>query len=159
MNKIISLTLLTFLISHLALGQKGNVSTGGVAAGTGGTACYSIGQTDFITLSGNTGTITQGLQQPYEIQIMTGIESADIGLTSSIYPNPTSDNVFLSIANSSTQIFGLILTDTEGKLISGQNISSDKTSISMTGLSNGTYILTVTKNSKTVKSFKIIKNN
>lgn len=157
MKKTVLSTLLSLLFSVPTFGQKGNVSTGGVATGIGGTACYSIGQTDYITATASTATITQGLQQPYEIQIMTGIESTEISLTTSIYPNPTSGLVFLKVEKSSIQFMSYTLTDLQGKILSQQKLADEKTNIVMTDLANGTYFITVTKNDKSLKSFKIIK--
>jgi hypothetical protein len=38
---------------------------GGEAAGTGGTVIYTIGQTDYITVTGTSGVVRQGVQQPF----------------------------------------------------------------------------------------------
>jgi hypothetical protein len=46
------------------LAQHGNVAAGGQATGAGGTASYSIGQVNYLTASGNNGSLIQGLQQP-----------------------------------------------------------------------------------------------
>ena len=47
--------------------QEAVSAAGGNASGSGGTASYTIGQVAYTTNSSASGTITQGVQQPYEI--------------------------------------------------------------------------------------------
>lgn len=44
-------------------------ATGGNATGSGGTVNYTVGQAAYTTQTGSNGTITQGVQQPFEIWI------------------------------------------------------------------------------------------
>jgi len=53
---------------------------GGNATGQNGRVSYSIGQVDFITVSGSGGTVTQGIQQPYEIFVVGVEDNQDIRL-------------------------------------------------------------------------------
>jgi hypothetical protein len=46
------------------LAQQGVVTAGGVAGGAGGSASYSIGQVDYLSVTGTGGSLIQGLQQP-----------------------------------------------------------------------------------------------
>lgn len=65
-------------------------ATGGNAAGSGGSVSYTVGQITCNFLSGTNGTIAQGVQQPYEISVVTAIETArEISLECTVYPNPT----------------------------------------------------------------------
>jgi hypothetical protein len=138
--------------------QNGTVAGGGDASGAGGTVSYSIGQTDFITENGTGGTITQGLQQPYEILVVTGIDVKDINLSFSVYPNPTADFVMVSVKNISTENMSYVLCDVQGKVISQKRIFSNETRITMVELSKATYLIKVLDGNKEVKTFKIIKN-
>jgi hypothetical protein len=141
-----------------AIAQSGTVAAGGDASGAGGTVSYSIGQTDYITENGTGGTITQGLQQPYEILIVTGIEVKDINLSFSVYPNPTADFVVLSVKEIATENMSYVLCDVQGKVIDRKKISSNETQITVVELSKATYLIKVLDNNKEVKTFKIIKN-
>ena len=78
MKKTTLLIPLCTLLSAPIFAQKNTVASGSVAIGAGGTVSYSIGQTDFIAATGGGGRITQGVQQPYEIFVVTGIEKKDI---------------------------------------------------------------------------------
>jgi hypothetical protein len=138
--------------------QQGPASAGGDASGAGGSSSYSIGQTDYTTENGSNGTITQGLQQPFEIQVMTGIEKTSISLTCSVYPNPVIDHLILSVENADAQNMSYTIYSIEGKLIGQRTISEDLTKIPMTGLTNGFYLVKVYNSNNEVKTFKISKN-
>ena len=63
--------------------------TGGEASGTGGTVSYTLGQVWYTTLNSNDVSITQGVQQPFEILEITGLPSSTgITLDVSLFPNP-----------------------------------------------------------------------
>ena len=53
-------------------GQETIPTTGGSATGIGGSVSYTIGQVAFNTFRGTaaTGSVVQGVQQPYEISIV-----------------------------------------------------------------------------------------
>ena len=134
-------------------------STGGNATGTGGSVNYSAGQIVFTTHSGANGSVAEGVQQPYEISVVTAIpQSEDIQLILSVYPNPATDQVILSTGNSSASGFSFQLYDAAEKMIRSENISSNETPVGLSGLTASTYFLKVMKNSKEMKTFKIIKN-
>ena len=139
------------------LAQSGPVASGGQASGTGGTVSFSIGQVDYITCTGTGGTITEGLQQPYEIFVITGIEEESIQLAVSIYPNPTRDQVTLTVGNMQ-EAMSYQLYDLLGNLVCSSNITSTNTSIDMNGLAMATYFIKVLTGNTEIKTFRIIKN-
>ncbi len=149
--------ILSFRITNL-FGQQGTEATGGDASGIGGAASYTIGQTDYITATGSGGVITQGIQQPYEIFNITGIDDIGIELTASVYPNPATDFILLKIVNSKSEIFTFSLFDIQGKLLLNKKIETDETPVSMDKLASGIYFINVFRNNNEVKTFKIIKN-
>jgi hypothetical protein len=74
----------------LLQGQATIPATGGNATGSGGSVSYTIGQILYNTFSGTNGTVAQGIQQPYEISVVTAIENTEgIALEYIVYPNPT----------------------------------------------------------------------
>ncbi len=151
--------ILAFFIFSFAIfvkAQSGAIASGGVASGTTGNVSFSVGQTNCITTNGTGGTISQGLQQPYEIFITTGVDKQNINLTYSAYPNPTSDFILLNISNSKNMHFSLI--DVQGKLLLNEKINSDETKINFAEINTGTYFIKVSSDNDTIlKTFKIIK--
>jgi len=73
-------------------------ATDGNASGSGGSVSYSVGQVVYTTNTGTTGSVAQGVQQPFEILVVTGLEEAKgINLSVSAYPNPTTDYLTLEV--------------------------------------------------------------
>lgn len=134
-------------------------ASGGNASGSGGTSSYSVGQIVYTTNTATNGSVTQGVQQPYEISVITGIEAAkDISLEMVVYPNPAQDFVKLTIKNYEAQNLKYQLYDINGSLIKDNKVEGNETSISMQNLLPSVYFLKVTDNNKVIKNFKIIKN-
>lgn len=138
--------------------QQGTVATGGDASGSGGSASYSTGQVDHITATGATGTITQGLQQPFEISVITGNDHAHINLSAVVYPNPATDQVLIDVAGASAANMTYTLCDVHGKIIRSERLNGSQTIIPMAELQKAIYLIKVLNNNEEVKIFKIIKN-
>ena len=139
--------------------QESVNATGGNASGSGGSVSYSIGQVAYQTQTGTNGSVVQGVQQPYEISVVTGIEEAKgINLLVSAYPNPTTDYLTLSIDGFDRSNLSYQLYNMNGKLILNEKITGNQTSIVMSTLVPATYFVKVIQRNKDVKVFKIIKN-
>ena len=80
--------LILFALSIACLqGQQAVVTTGGTATGAGGSATYTVGQVAYQTYTGSSGSVAQGVQQPWEISTVTAIENTEgISLAISVYP-------------------------------------------------------------------------
>lgn len=158
MKKII-LFLSFALLGGILFAQETNPATGGNASGSSGTVSYTIGQTFYSSISQTGGIVRQGVQLPYEISIATSVPNTEyIQLKCSVYPNPTSDYLILSIETDTFKNMKFYLYDFVGKPLLNKMITSDKTEIQMGVYPSGTYILKITDNNKDIKTFKIIKN-
>ena len=134
-------------------------ASGGNASGSGGSASYSIGQVAYQTQTGTNGSVAEGVQQPYEISVVTGLEEAKgIHLSVTAYPNPTSDFLTLEVKDFELSTLHFQLYDMNGKLLQNKKITSNSTNIFMDNYISGTYFLNVTDDNKVIKTFKIIKN-
>ena len=132
--------------------------SGGNATGTGGTASYTVGQIVNITNTGTTGTSAQGVQQPYEISVVTGIDEAlEIMLEMVVYPNPATDFLKLNLGDYDGENLRYQLYDINGSIILTDKIEVQETDISMQTLKPSTYFLKVIQGNKEIKTFKIIK--
>ena len=141
--------------------QQASIASGGDASGSGGSVAYSVGQIVYTTNSSANGSLIQGVQQPFEISITTGLTETDIHLSINAYPNPTIDYLTLVVDASTVlvnQYMSYQLYDISGKLLESNTIGSSSTSIEMKQLATSTYFLKVFDNHKEVKTFKIIKN-
>ena len=136
-------------------------ATGGEASGGGGSASYTVGQvfyTDNVGTNGN--SIAQGVQQPYEISVVTGIyEAKDINLSVSAYPNPTTNYLTVKVENYETVNLQYMVFDINGKLLQTVKATGDETKIKTNNLTPANYFVKVIDNKKEIKVFKIIKTN
>lgn len=48
-------------------------ATDGDVSGSGGSVSYSVGQVVYTTHTGTSGSVAEGVQQPYEISVVTGL--------------------------------------------------------------------------------------
>lgn len=156
MVKLFFATLL-FLGPIWSIAQSGAVSSGGNATGSGGNTSYTVGQTVTAPLNGTNGKVTQGIQQPYEIFVVTGIKENAIQLKAIVYPNPASGFVVLSVEQKNINGMTCVLTDMQGKVISSYEVKSSQTKIELGHLAQGVYQLQVFQNNESVKIFKVIK--
>ena len=133
-------------------------ASGGEASGAGGTVCYTIGQLAYTKYTGANGSVTEGVQQPYEISVVSGInEAAGINLAVLAYPNPTTDHLTLRIDKVENLNLSYQMYDMKGQLLLKEKIISNETSIVISSLVPATYFVKVLEYKKEIKTFKIIK--
>lgn len=138
--------------------QNATTASGGDATGAGGSAAYSVGQAVYTSIETASGSVNQGVQQPY-ILSPTGVNShPDINLSMSVYPNPATTLINLSVGKMDLTNLTYQLFDVQGKVLVNQKITAAQTSIVMETYAAGSYFLKVTNNNTELKSFKIIKN-
>jgi len=136
--------------------QESINATGRDASGSGGTAAYSLGQVVYTTNSGTSGTVSQGVQQAYEI-FTVGIKETELNISLSVFPNPTIDHLTLHIQDYNNEKLIYKLFDMQGKLLSKEVIISNQTQINISDLPVATYLMIVMQKNRKVQSFKIIK--
>lgn len=161
MNKFNVVSVVFCLIGFGSTIQAQNAipTSGGVASGSGGTVSYSVGQIVYTTnTSVSSGSVAQGVQQPFEISVITAIKQAEyITLGCSVYPNPTSDFLTLKIENYDNKSLSYQLIDVNGKLLESKKVTDIETTVSMANLLPYIYFLKVIDNHKEIRTFKIIK--
>ncbi len=147
------------LFGGFTFGQSAVVASGGEASGSGGTVSYTVGQVSYSTVQGSGGIMTEGVQQPYEIYIVTGIEDAgSVSLSISAYPNPTTDFLILNTSEYAGKNLAYQLYDMSGKLIETRSLRNGRTTIDMSLLQPSVYTVRVTENGKEIKVFKVVKH-
>jgi len=165
--KTIKIFLIGIIISGLLISTMAQTQeihsvipiTGATVSGSNGTVSYSIGQLVYTTNSGTTGSVAQGVQQPYEIQIVSGIEEAtSVGLTCSAFPNPVTDLLIIKLGSYNKGNLSYRLYDINGKVVLNKRITNDETTISMKNINPSVYFLKVMTADQVIKTFKITKN-
>jgi hypothetical protein len=152
--------------------QEAIPAAGGNATGQGGSVSFTVGQVVYTTVSSQEHMVSQGVQQPYEISVVTSSEEITlIGFDVQAYPNPATDFVTLRVESALNQHFQPLayeLFDMTGRVLEKKNISASHTNIQMKHLAPATYFLKVYHSAKATslrqsstvqsKTFKIIKN-
>ena len=150
--------IITSLLSIDTLFAHSNlVAGGGGGSAKEGSVNFTLGQLDFSSSAGNSGSISQGMQQPYEVFVV-GLENNKIQLSASVYPNPTINQLTLNVNDYQFDKLSLMLFDLQGKLIKQQTLNNASTIIDMSEFSQGTYFLKVLEAQTELQSFKVIKN-
>lgn len=154
MNKLL-FTLINLLVITTQA-QKSNVAAGGNASGASGTASYSIGQISYKSPAGT--IVSDGVQQPYEIQVLGTSDYPNITLEMVVYPNPTTNLLTLKLPQENLSNLSYQVYDINGKMVYDlEKIISSETTISMQNNPKGVYFLNVMTNGEPIKSFKILK--
>jgi hypothetical protein len=152
------LTLFFTLFPIVNYAQSGTNASGGDGTGNGGTVSFSIGQTSYFSYKASNGSVSEGVQQPFEISVLSTQENIEgIQLSINVYPNPTSDFLTLSIANIDISDISFQLFDMQGKMLFSELVVGVQTEIFVKNLGSSTYILKVVQKNKDLKTFKIIK--
>jgi len=152
---ILLLMLLTFENTQA---QQAIVPIGGEAFGASGQISYSIGQLAYATYDGSTGSAAQGVQQPFEITVITETNESTAEILCTSYPNPTSEGLYLHIHAAPFPEIHFQLMDLTGKLLQSGGIHEEETYLDMRSLPAGIYVLCIEANHKNIKTFKIVKN-
>lgn len=141
-----------------AVAQNAVVPVGGTASGNGGTVTYTVGQIAVQTNSVGTASISEGVQQPYEISVVGVDEYPSITLNAVLFPNPTQGNVQLTIDN--LQFEGEVkIFDLNGKFLFSKKIEGEKTALDLSRYAPATYYVNVYSGKKMLKSFKVVKTS
>lgn len=144
-----------------AIAQNATVSAGGTATGSGGTLTYTIGQIADQKVEGNGRYVIEGVQQPFEIQVVGINNYPNIALEAILYPNPTSSKVVLRIRNYDIPSQGLTaqLYDFNGKMVKAFVVKDLDTEIDFSGYAAATYQLRIMDDKTLLKTFKVVKNS
>ena len=158
MKKVTGLIIVLICISFVCYAQQAISTAGGGATGTGGTVSYTIGQVAYTNMSASSGEITEGVQQPFEILIFAVLPEAVDGVFQClIFPNPATEQVAVKIENYNLEKLYIRLYDENGKLMLNTKVINTETSVPLTGLPTGSYLLNIFNTHKVIRSFQIIK--
>lgn len=161
MKSLLKILLTIFLSAGgiTAGGQNTVPASGGNAGGSGGSVSYSVGQIFYKTNEGPEGSVSEGVQLPFEISVVAAIDDArNFKLISSVYPNPVRDILTLKIEEYEIINLSYKFLDSGGRLLEDKKILSSETAISMSHLAPAIYFIKVTDGKKDIITFKIIKH-
>ena len=157
-NKGISSILFFIMGFTVSYAQQSINTANGNGSGNGGVISYSVGQVVYSVNTAATGSITEGVQQPYEISVVSSIETADGVLLSCLaYPNPVSDRLILKVENTVFNNLSFKLIGPDGRILINKNITDPSTTVAMNDRVPAPYILIIYQKNRAIKTFKVIK--
>jgi len=133
--------------------NSGAIITNSVNSGSSET---SIGQLFYQqNQTGNTIEF-QGVIQPLSTEVLSVDETSSLALESKVFPNPTSNNVQLHLkefnGTLTYKVYNMI-----GKQMLYNRIEALETTIPLSGMATGVYVLHILQDNKPIKTVKIIK--
>lgn len=129
-------------------------STGAAIMGDGGALYLSIGEPMNTEISGGDIMISQGF-----LQVSVAEPSSNFNLLGEVikvYPNPTSAELVIEMPEMDGQ-YEYQLFDVLGKVIRIEELTNISSTIDLSSLEGGTYLLKVRKGDNSSKTVKIIK--
>lgn len=159
---ILRISLFTLLVKVpfvSVLAQQCTVPAGAELSGNFGSASYSVGQIICTVNNGTNGFVAHGVQQPYEISVVTDVNAENVQVINlSILPNPVTDALILSVGISLNATCKAFLYDINGRSIGNYEILQNETILDFSNLVPAVYFLHISVSGNLVKTFKIIKN-
>ena len=155
-------TILTFVLLVFAVSLQAQTSintSGNTISSSSGNISYSLGQAFQDVKSNSSVSISEGVQQPYEITQTLGMDISEIGLDVKVFPNPTSDILNLKVDFADYRSYTYELYDSSNKILKKNDVLSKNTVLSIASYPATIYYVKVSKKNKPVKIFKIIKTD
>lgn len=154
-KKLLTGSLFTFLSIGYSHGQIALVSAGRNEITSGGSVSYSVGQILYHHSTSGNESVSEGVQQPFEVSVIASVGLEEFGNDISLFPNPTSSK--LNITGVKGKDVSYSLFDLNGIELMNSNTSNSK-EIDLTDLTSAVYFLRVEDKNQSFKIFKIIKN-
>ena len=158
-NKLVAVAFLLLVTTALSAQQSVHTS-GGEAQGPGGTVSYSVGQVAYEYQESQSGNVSQGVQQAFEIYTVFVAEKQPLNIELNVYPNPTIGELKLHVVfdGSPNRKLNYQLYDLSGKLLQSKALTSDITVIDVQNYAGANYFLRVSDNNTELKTFRIVKH-
>lgn len=152
-----TLSIAMMVISTILSSGQVIPASGGDASGSSGSLSFTVGQLVYRQYDDSEGSILQGIQQPFEIYVLTRSEGI-IAQAIKVFPNPTSNTLHLKFPGFSFGNHFLSVYDFTGNLLMSEAISASEILIQMSNFPSGAYLLVVYDKQSVVKTFRILRN-
>ena len=156
MRSIITLLFILTITMDVSAQQTANTSGKNVSQNNTSVS-YSIGEVYYNTTLNSNSVITQGIQQPYEIYLISGIGNEKDVMLITAFPNPTTTTLKLLIQDIKLDGLNYKLYDLLGKEILSGDIQKNQTELDLNNLMPAVYFIKVFRYNSNLKYFKIIK--
>lgn len=147
-----------FLLPAL-MAQADLVSAGGDGASGGNSISFSLGQAFAAVTDAADGSVYQGVQQPYELFVVSLDREPGPELALRLFPNPTAGWLVLEYPEHLPveQGWRYELRDIRGRSLDARDLAGPRTEILMMHQPPGAYVLSVFRQQERLQSFQVIK--
>lgn len=146
-----------FTMTIYTQAQQSINAGGNTISGAGGSVSYSIGQATYTSNIDSTGSVSQGVQQTYDIT-KVGLKETTLNISLTAFPNPTLDRLTLKVLEFNHKKLNYRFCDLQGKLLFSGNITTAETLLNTSGIAPATYCVYITdEQNNSIQTFKIIK--
>jgi len=152
MNKWFLAILIFWNVQSIA--QFATLTGGGQGFGPGGTVTYSVGQLVVTSTEDSEGSISPGVQQSHESN-MVFINESGFDNSVSVFPNPVSDVIQMKFEKTFTG--QILVSDANGRILVNQAVNDELIVIDSKHWNNGVYMLQTQTETNTFSIHKIIK--
>lgn len=150
--------MICLLLPVTAISQQSMNAGGGDASTTSGNISYSIGQVFSSASEGTGGSVSEGVQQTYDVtEVYINNKVFIPQILCQVYPNPAQDRIQLEIDEEELSGYHYTLFTNDGKLLDQGDILSTTCIINLNNYKPASYLLEITKNNHQLKTFQIIK--
>ncbi len=160
---------LMFLSTTCLNAQSSMVATGGELLGGEGSASISVGQVNYQSVSGSTGSSLGGVQQAFELfeikswkDVPYWNEPNEPGLpilvNIMLFPNPTPRSITVRVTNYNDEVLNYRILDMVGREMSNGIISQPEVTVDVEKLPSATYFMEV-KQGERASVYKLIKSD
>jgi len=149
-------SLLTICVISNAYSQEVISTAGGNSTMTDRNICWTLGEAFVITLGNSEIVLTQGFQQTPPL-VNNTVENADYKCRVSVFPNPFSDHLRISMEKAEQHSYTYRITNMYGTVIKQGELTDDVCEIPTSSLPAAVYILNIETDNGNSKKVKIIK--
>jgi len=151
-----------------ATAQSSMVATGGELTGSGGSASISVGQVNYQSVSGSTGSSLEGVQQAFEIfevkswkDVPYWNEPNEPGLPILVnlilFPNPTPRSITVRVTDYQNEVLNYRILDMVGRVMTSGVIAQHEMTIDVAEFPSATYFMEV-KQGERASVYKLVKS-
>lgn len=147
-----------FLLPAL-MAQADLVSAGGNGSFGSHAVSFTLGQAFAAVVDAETGSVYQGVQQPYELFVVALDREPGADFSLRVFPNPTAGWLVLELPEpfSAEEELRYVLQDIQGRALDVRDFTGSHTEILMQHHPPGAYVLSVFRNHRFLQSFQVIK--
>lgn len=157
-QKILLFILLFFSTFQPQINAQASLgTTGGELAGNGGGISYSVGQYLSAIRLGDMTTLQLGVQQAFEISVVTGTDEELLALEPILFPNPSPGIVYLKFNPNHQKDYHYQLMDLQGQVLKKEKLLTNINRIDLSSYAAQVLFLSIHNQERTLKTFKIIK--